>query len=345
MVNHLMNPWAIPVILVIAALAGLAGWFLVRRPEAKRDVTWISNSAYLTSLKAYRSRLSFYQMQLWFAVALVAITVIMTAYLAARPVDRQIRQDELASRDIVLCLDVSGSMVPFDSEIVDKFMELLPAFQGERVALAIWNSTTRTVFPLTDDYAMVEEQLTVASEALDFDINSLGSWAFDPDGYDRLLDFVAGTWVENETSSSLAGDGLASCALLFDQDDAERSRSIIYATDNQVLGEEIYTLPEAGAMMTERDITLFGIYAGAPTFTSESERVEFQEVVEDNGGLFFEAQNPALVDAIVDDIADQQAVDLEANPEVVVTDHPQRYFAFVVLGVAIFLVAAWRLRT
>lgn len=345
MVNHLMNSWAIPVVLGVVTLGALLGWFFTRAPEDRKGVTWISNAAYLPMLKAYRSRLKFYRLQLWLLVGVLVCATIATAYLAARPVDRQIRQEALASRDIVLCLDVSGSMVPFDSEIVETFIELIPSFQGERVALAIWNSTTRTVFPLTDDYAMVEEELMTASSALSFDVTSIGSWAFDPAGYDRLIDFIAGTWLENENSSSLAGDGLASCALLFDEQDTERSRSIIYATDNQVLGDQIYSLPEAGELLMDREIKLFGIYAGAPTSTSAIERKEYQAVVERGDGLFFEAANPGLVDQIVADIQSQQAVDLDADPEVVISDKPERYFNFLMIFLVVYLLAVWRLRT
>ncbi len=57
----------------------------------------------------------------------------------------------------------------------------------------------------------------------------------------QYAQFTAGT-TANLSGASLIGDGLASCALQFDAEDTERSRSIILATDNYVSGEPIYTL-------------------------------------------------------------------------------------------------------
>src|SRR5690625_7278171 len=64
-----------------------------------------------------------------------------------------------------VCSSDLGSMIEYDTEIVERFLELLPSFHGERIALSIFNNTSRTVFPLTDDYTLVEEQLTEAARS------------------------------------------------------------------------------------------------------------------------------------------------------------------------------------
>lgn len=70
------------------------------------------------------------------------LAVIGTALLVARPVDRQVRAAAMANRDIMLCLDVSGSMIEFDAELVDKFSQMVQSFDGERSAMSIWNCTS-----------------------------------------------------------------------------------------------------------------------------------------------------------------------------------------------------------
>jgi Ca-activated chloride channel homolog len=341
----MMHAWAIPVVIGVVVVLGALGLFFRRRRATRSKVTWVANASYLTSLPAFRSRLSRYRLLLAVLAVVLAGSTVATGMLAARPVDRQVQSEELASRDIVLCLDISGSMIEFDTEVVERFLELMPSFNGERVALSIWNSTSRTVFPLTDDYQLVEDELRYASDVLDFDVDSLDDWSFDMGDYNRLVEFIGGTQGMGDTQSSLVGDGLATCALMFDEEDTERSRSIILATDNEVLGDEVYPLPEAGALVADRDITLFGIYAGSTTATSQAQRAEYQEVVEGNGGLFFDAEDPDLVPQVIDQIAAQQAVDLDADTDVVVTDRPQRYFAWLLAAVGIYVVAIWRLRT
>ncbi|MFV0427692.1 MAG: vWA domain-containing protein [Beutenbergiaceae bacterium] len=341
--NHYQFPWALPVVVIVVAGLAVLGWFAKRQQARREDVVWVANAAYLLNLPSFKAGLSRYRTLLAILAVILLGATIASGFLATRPVERQVRSDELATRDIVLCLDVSGSMVNYDTEIVQRFIELLPSFQGERIALSIWNSTSRTVFPLTDDYGLVEEELTYAAEILDFEG---GSTPFLSDAeFDELMRYLAGTMGMGDQESSLIGDGLATCALMFDETDTERSRSIILATDNDVRGNPVFTLPEAGDLVAERDISLFGIYAGDPTDLSEVQEKEYREVVEEHDGLFFGASDPSLVARVVDEIAAQQAVDLDADSNVVVTDRPERYFAWLVLAIALYLLVAWRLRT
>jgi Ca-activated chloride channel homolog len=339
-----MHGWALWAVIGAVVVLGIVGWF-ARRPRTRpRDVTWVANASYLPTLPSFRSRLTRYKLLISVVAVILLGTTVAAGLLASRPVDRQVRSDELATRDIVLCLDVSGSMLEFDTQVVERFLELLPSFQGERIALSIWNSTSRTVFPLTDDYALVEEELTYAAEVLDFDVDSLTDYSFDPEHYDRLIKYLNGTVGMGQNESSLIGDGLATCALMFDEADTERSRSIILATDNQVLGNPVYTLGEAGDLVADKGISLFGIYAGEVTSSSEAEEKEYRDVVEGHDGLFFSAEDPDLVSQVVDQIAAQQAVDLDADTEVVITDRPEKFFSWLVVAIGVYVLAIWRLR-
>lgn len=340
-----MHGWAIPVIIAVVLVALVLGWFARSARQERRRVKWVANASYLTSLPSFKARLSRYRVfLLGLAVVLIGATVV-TSVLAARPVDKETRAEELASRDIVLCLDVSGSMIEYDTEIVERFLELLPSFHGERIALSIYNSTSRTVFPLTDDYTLVEEQLTEAAEALDFDVDSLDGLSYDAAALDRLLHFIAGTEGMGQDVSSLVGDGLATCAGAFDMSDEDRSRSIILATDNEVFGDPLYTLPEAAELVTERGITLHGFYAGSVTSTSAAQEKEYRDAVEAGGGLFFASDDPEAVSGIIDQISAQQAEDLEADPDVIITDRPEEYYPWLVATLGLYLLAVWRLRS
>ena len=337
----MVTPWLVPVVLVAIAAAAAAGWF-VRRPERRKGaVTWVANTGYLRSLTGYRRRIRVLRGGLALGAAALALGSLATASLTARPVDRDVRSEILATRDIVLCLDASGSMIELDTEIVQKFSEMVESFEGERIALNIWNNTSRTVFPLTDDYALVKDELDIAATALDFDLDA---WVYDQEALKNLENFLVGTVSLDNESSSLVGDGLATCALAFDASDTQRSRTIILATDNLVLGTPIYELPEAAALAAERDITVHGMYASLTDADSATAKAQMQEVILGNGGLFFEADDPAAVDGIIEDIEAQQAVDLDADPQVVITDRPDRWYGWLVAGLGAFLLVVWRVR-
>jgi len=338
----MLMTWLIPVVLGLVVAAAVLGWFMPREGRPARQVRWLANTGYLRRLPTYRKRMRLYQVALGGLGAFALVASLGTALLLARPADRDVRAEVMATRDIVLCLDVSGSMIEFDSEIVRTFSEMVESFDGERIALSVWNSTSRSVFPLTDDYALVTEELDAAAEALDFDLDAL---FHSPEALDRLEEFVAGTMSHDPDSSSLVGDGLATCTFAFDAADTERSRSIILVTDNQVLGSPIYGLQEAADLAAERDIRLYGLFASSDESYSEENEEAFREAVTGNGGLFYQADDPAAVDAIVADIDSQQAVELDAAPEVVITDRPERVLWLAVAGVAGLVLAAWRLRS
>ncbi|MFD1718812.1 vWA domain-containing protein [Georgenia deserti] len=339
----MVTPWLIPVILAVVALAAVAGWFVRRRSaRAGGPVTWVANSAFVRSLASYRRRLKLLRAGIGAAGVALAVVGLASAALTARPVDRDVRSEELATRDIVLCLDVSGSMIEFDTEIVEQFSQMVESFEGERIALHIWNNTTRTVFPLTDDYTLVRDELDHAAQVLDFDVDS---FVYDQEDLEALEEFIEGTVSYSNDASSLVGDGLASCVLAFDEAETDRSRSIILVTDNLVLGDEVYTLPEAGELAAERDIEVHGLYASAEDASSEEARREYEQVITEHGGEFYEADDPAAVQGIVESIDAQQAVELDANPEVVYTDRPDRWYPWLVVGLAGFLLVVWRLRS
>lgn len=338
----MLMAWLIPVVLGLVVLAAVLGWFRPRESRPTGQVRWLANTAYLRRLPTYRKRMRLYQVALGGLGVFALVASLGTALLLARPADRDVRAEVLATRDIVLCLDVSGSMIEFDTEIVQTFSEMVESFDGERIALSVWNSTSRTVFPLTDDYGLVTQELDAAAEALDFDLDAL---FHSPEALDRLEEFVAGTMSLDPNSSSLVGDGLATCAFAFDESDTERSRSIILATDNQVLGNPIYSLQEAADLAAENDIRLYGLFAASDESYSAENEEAFRQAVTGHGGLFYNADDPAAVDAIIADIASQQAVELDANPEVVITDRPETVLWLAVAGVAGLVLAAWRLRS
>ena len=339
-------PWVWAAVLVaVLALAGLAWWRARRRrAENRQNAVWVANSGYLADIPEVRRWLRRHRMLQAVAVTAVLVATVGAGAIAARPVDRATVVDKLGTRDIVLCLDVSGSMISYDGAMLTVFDRLVDNFRGERIALSVFNASSRTIFPLTDDYALVHEQLAAGMRALDRDPSALD--AYDPrDAADILeyLQFTAGT-LASDNGSSMIGDGLANCALLFDEQNTTRSRSIVFATDNQLAGDPIYTLAQAANLVASRGITLHGIFGAPAMYQNTPEDTEFRQIVLAHGGMYFEAADPSMVQQIVDDVVAQQAVELGARPRVVVTDRPRPWFWVLLVGVAVLVVAGWRVR-
>ncbi|MDO5701499.1 MAG: VWA domain-containing protein [Bowdeniella nasicola] len=327
---------------VLIILVALVAWRWHRRRRVPDGVP-VAHTGVLRRLPAYVSAVRARRRRLLTAAIAIGIAALSSAALAGRPADVHTESEQLATRDIVLCLDVSGSMISYDSEILEKFASLVENFQGERIALVMWNNTARTLFPLTDDYVLVHEELEHAAQVLDVDVSGLvvGSQATRD-----VLDLLAGTTALQGTSASLIGDGLANCVLSFDLTDTERSRSIILATDNDLQGEPVYQLSEAMTFAQERDIRVIGLFSDTAESADTGElREAFKRDVEGHGGLVFDTTSPEAVDAIIDEVTSQQAAELDADPTVIITDRPERLapFLLVPLLIGLGLLGWWRL--
>ena len=344
--------WLSVALLVLAVLVGVLAargkalrWWRADGARPRR----IANSAVLLSSPLVRRRVR--QRRFLHAAlgVLIVVGLVCSSMIAGRPVDRSVRSNALASRDIVLCLDVSTSMLDTDVEILDTFTKMLDTFEGERVALVVWNTTAQTMVPLTDDYDLLQSQFEEAASALDFNptyANPMSS---------KYITTFGGTLLNEVRASSLIGDGLASCSLAFDTNKVEdRSRSIVLASDNQAVDPEhqqVYSLAEAADLASQENIRLFSLFGSDPTtvdpklsgMTLDQARQDLRTVTEDHGGFFYEVDDPKAVDGIVKELEADQATVLEGDTEVRITDKPQVYAVWLVSVVAaLLLLTAWR---
>jgi hypothetical protein len=232
----------------------------------------------------------------------------------------------------MLCLDVSGSMVEADAQVVKTFAKLARGFDGERIGLTMFDSSSVSVFPLTNDKSFIVERLTELGDALDV-----------KDGSNYKL--FNGTTLGQ--GSSLIGDGLASCVLRFDNLDTERSRSVILATDNAVAGAQIITLPEAASLAKEKKVRVYGLNPNdysTESFEEETSK-EFRKSVERTDGGYYALKSAKTVPEIIKTITSQEATVLKTAPQRVRNDRPQLVGAIALLGVGALVVVAWRLRS
>lgn len=388
-------PWVITIILGCALVAVLVTIIIGRKSNAARklehsdDEIWVANSQYIRSLPTFKRQVRRYRLLQVTGVGFLTLALVSTAFLAAKPAQVKVTDPRMANRDIVLCLDVSASMLEYDRELVNVFSALVDNFAGERIALSIFNTTSRAVFPLTDDYGMVKEQLNLAYEALNPRAVSGSSEALEKYEY-----FTAGANANLDVGASLIGDGLANCALMFEGSthpalvDAEgkdaqstgegseeakpkdadatdsadgaapeesstenqsakdrttepRSRSIIFATDNDLEGTPIYSLGDAAALATKLDVSLIGLYGSGSTDLAGEE--EFQEVFTKAGGMYFYSDDPTMVDTIVADIQSRQAVIHDAAPIITTTNVAGPWLLLLIVGLLGFLIVQWRL--
>lgn len=323
--------WILPIGLIpLTALL----WWAWRGPAREAWRRPVAHVDRLTALPGYRTAMA--RRRLWTAVLGVAALLISGGSLlaAARPGTQQSNSPELNNRDIMLCLDVSGSMVDADAELVQIFGELAKDFQGERLGLVIFDSSAVQVFPLTDDYEFVREQLAVAHTAMSESGTDTG--------------FFDGSY--SGKGSSLIGDGLASCVNGFPQtpqaSQTQRSRSIVLATDNLLLGRPLFSLDEAAALAAKNSIRVYGINPNGPAASARqaSAAQQLQAATESTGGAYYPLQNRAAAKDIVAKVQATEASRISGAPRITVREQPEVWFAVAGLGLSGLILAGWRLR-
>lgn len=325
----LANGWLIIVaaaVVVVALGIGIALGLRSRGHSTGSDRARIARAERLRALPAFREALSRRMLALSGILLLGALTVVTAGVVAARPMSSQTIQPVNTSRDIMLCLDVSGSMSEVDVEVLTVFEELLDGFEGERIGLTIFNSSPVQIFPLTDDYDFIATHLQSIRESFDT--------------YDQIPEHWVGTL--NGDGASLIGDGLAACAMGFDHPDDERSRSVIFATDNEINGASIVTLEEAANYAASNGVRVFALN---PVEGKDADvSAELTAAAEATGGQAYGLRDTTTVGDIVEQVREQDATELRGEAQVVWTDTPDLWIVIVSIALLSFVVLLWRVR-
>lgn len=325
----LANVWMLVAAVAVVLIALTVGLILgLRRGDRVRggDAARVARAERLRALPTFRRALARRAVALSGILALGALTAVVAGVVAARPMSAQTIQPVNTSRDIMLCLDVSGSMTEVDVEVLTVFDELLDGFEGERIGLTIFNSSPVQIFPLTDDYDFIREHLASMTESFDY--------------VDQIPEHWVGTL--NGDGASLIGDGLAACTMGFDRPDDERSRSVIFATDNEVNGASIVTLEEAAAYAASKDVRVFALN---PVQGKDADvSAELSAAAEATGGAAFGLRDTTTVADIVAQVQEQEATELRGEAQVVWTDTPNLWIVLLSVGLLGLVVVLWRVR-
>lgn len=302
----LLWPWMLGLAAVVAVVLAVLGLWLPRR---RRDQGLpVAHVDRMTGLGAFRGALLRYR--LWIGGALLASIVgaLFAGAVAARPSGIHANQEDDYKRDIVLCLDVSGSMVDVDAEILGVYQQIAAELDGERIGMRIFDASSVMSFPLTSDYDYIADQLGRYERALNGTL-----------GPDEQFNYLAGT--ASGLGASLVGDGLASCVLDFaDLEASERPRSIILATDNVVNGQQIFTLPQAGQLAVDNQVRVYAI--NPFDWGGDMASQELRDTAEGTGGAYFALDFAQTVPQIVDRVNAIEAGYIETPPQIQVVDRP-----------------------
>lgn len=336
------NTWLFIISFVALGVVIFLAWFRYKahsRERSLKNVAVIAHTHTIKMLPEYRAAKRRYYTLLALAGVSFIATLISFTCVAARPIGSQTRNSVNESRDIILCLDVSGSMSFYQEDLLTDFANITKEMHGERIGVTIFDSKPASLIPLSDDYVAVEDLID------DLKTN------FDDYGY-AVMGGVG--------ASSMIGDGVIGCINSFPNLGEEgRSKSIIVATDNMastatVNGQAPIDIMQAAQYGMRYDITMYGILVPTTTPISALEgkaaiEGSFMKAIMNTGGVPYNANDYTGSDRrftsdIVQRILEQEAAKLTGAPEIIYSDTPEVMSIISLASFTLFAFLIWRLR-
>ena len=250
----------------------------------------------------FRQRKILYKTGLTATLICCVLVVVSAFLLMAKPYTSRRMQDEKYCRDIILCIDISTSVDYLNENLLDKLKKTVDELQGERFGIVIFNTSPVLLTPLTDDYEYVKDQLDLIAQCLksrnEVNLDDAFSSGYDWIYYQAYIS--SGTLIGNEQrGSSLIGDGLAAAAIDFSDADKERTKVVIFSTDNDIQGTPVATLDEAADICVSNNVTVYGV--GTKEMTPENKE-SMKNAVEKTGGKFYLEEESGSFGEIVSSI-------------------------------------------
>ncbi len=347
---------------VIVLLAALLTLFLIqkKKPDEFQSGVRAANTSRIRNTQLYKSLKMRYRILSAILIIGLSGSIVSALFLAARPYRTEDAVTGVKKRDIILCLDVSYSLYDLNLELTDYLKGVVSGLSGDRFGISIFNTSSVTYVPLTDDYDYISDRLdelheyfVMQKEYFEDYYMTYGEGGYIPDDKverfrelsDNLDYFEAGTLYNNwYRGSSLIGEGLGTALYSFPYlGDSERTRVIIMCTDNELnaFGKEILNLKEASEYCKKNKVTLFGIFPSEDKFYLPEEfdysscLTGFKNAVENTGGKFYVRTPSQTVSEIVQDIQKQEAMLVKVVMTRQTKDMPEIPYIILIICLAV----------
>lgn len=294
----------------------------------------VANTSLVEETELYKKLKKRYKIWSNSAIVCLLIAIGIGFVAVSRPSKVETIDTKLRNRDIFLCMDISTSVDELNIQMCDKLIEVVKELNGERFGITIFNAKSVLLVPLTSDYEYVVETLEQLKASFDISIN--GTDNDDLDNYYENLETSVYRYegTLSTEGSSYIGDGLASCLYSFPdlEDNSERSRLIIFTTDNELNGVPYVSLEEAASLCKKNDVKVFAI---APdNIVDES---IFKSSMESTGGEYYRFTSEDTFDQLIGDISETDTSEM-FKTEVRIYDKPEVVFICMIIFIGAYFV-------
>lgn len=344
-----------PIVIVVCLILALLIYFVNFNKKNKYTLgKKVANTKYIKETDYYKAKVRQYKILSNIIKILSIICIVTASILIARPVKVQNASEDKYNRDIILGLDTSTSEANVNLELVKKFKTIIPSIEGDRIGIVIYNTAPIVYCPLTDDYDFIQQSLDKMQKQFDLLVKNDGDvpreFSSEEEEAETQSFWYGGTIANaEERGSSLVGDGLAGTLFSFPniKNEKDRTRIIIFATDNDVSGKETVSLSEASALCKQYNVKL---YAYCPTvemneYTSTQKIASYKKAVEESaGGKFYTGDLDKMTSNIVKEIKETKTSLLKTSKKTYVKDYPEIFLICTIIIFVILIIVEKRIR-
>ena len=330
---ELTYPLIIYIGIGVLALAFLVTMFAIRKYEGGIKS---ANGSFIKKFKRYRSLVIRYWFIKFIMITALMASIVLSFFLATRPTRVRTITNETHNRDIFICFDVSTSLDGINLEMCEMLKDFVKDLKGERFGITMFNGRSVLVCPLTTDYNYVLTMLDTLEESIRAGEDV---WYYsDVDDMEAYGYRFSGTL--SDYGSSMIGDGLATCLYDFPDLDKEpdRSRMIVFVTDNDLLGDPIVTIEEACELCKNRGVKVFAL---APEFVVDEGL--FKKAVESTGGGYYNTRDKKAMKKMMNDVTETD-VNVSYKSFTTIVDVPEISIIALISCVCVYFVCARRIR-
>ena len=333
-----------PIIIIIGFVIAIYLYFKnINKKEKYTEGTKVANTSYIKETEYYKQKLRKYKMACNVVKILSVLCIILTSIIISRPVNVNIDNTDEYNRDILLGLDISTSQCEVNLKLINKFREIIPNIQGDKIGIVIYNTAPVVYCPLTNDYDYINTCFDNIESQLNIAIKNNGNPpnTYKENGVTKSTIWYGGVGNNAEQrGSSLVGDGLAGTLFSFPnlKEDNDRTRIIIFATDNDVAGKEKISLEEACQLCKKYNIN---VYAYCPTIQMNknvtNEKINnYKNAIEKTAeGKFYIGDLDNMASNIVNEIKETKISLMQKNKKTYKTDQPE---IFVKITIILFFI-------
>ena len=346
-----------PIIIVLAIVAFIVISIVTRKKkDTYKKGSKIANTKYIKESSYYKNKLAIYKLFSFIVIILISVIIISSAILSSRIIETKNEENTLYNRDIMICMDVSTSLQDYQREMIKNLKTLVSELNEDRFGLNGFIVTTKKLVPLTSDYNYVLSKLDELDKAIaDFDTKN--DYAYTGDVY--FKDTIQNSVIYSR-GPALIPEGLLSCGLAFSDEQIDRTRLIVFVTDNdlppacpegvhppgnsavqnEMCSNPLVSLVDVAKYLKKHNIRLYSIGASmnTPIFGGAADNIkELKEVSALANGKYYDADTSSIKE-IISDIDKLTKTELKTDNTTYKNDRPTIPFILLLISLLLLLV-------